>query len=137
MSNDIKLVIGETTNAGDRCYYASKYDPSGHEVETYYAPVSSVNNLAMIVNELSGKIASKFTNVSASSWVSSATYADYAYQCSISLTGVTSSDYCSVVFDVTEATSGNYAPVCTTYDGGVIIYSKVDTAITVPAIIKY
>ena len=40
-----------------------------------------------------------------------------------------------VIYSVTDAESGNYASVCETYDGGVYIYSKVNTAITIPTIL--
>ena len=40
-----------------------------------------------------------------------------------------------VVYDIADAESGNYAPVCNTFDGGVYIYSKVNTAITIPTIL--
>ena len=74
------------------------------------------------------------SNVTASSWVSDTTYADYGYKCTIALTGVTANDVAEVVFGVAEATSGDYAPICETYAGGVYLYSKVNTAITVPTI---
>lgn len=80
------------------------------------------------------------TNVSASSWTQQGTptYSGYPYRCALSsgnLANVTSSMYAEVVFAPTEALSGNYAPVCQTYDGGVYIYSKVNTSITIPSIV--
>ena len=39
-----------------------------------------------------------------------------------------------VIFDVDEATSGNYAPVCTTGTDSVTIYGKVNDSITIPVI---
>ena len=76
-----------------------------------------------------------FTNVTASSWVSDSTYTDYGYKCELSLTGVTATMYATVTYGVTEATSGNYAPVCDTGTGTVTIYSKVNDSITIPTII--
>lgn len=80
-----------------------------------------------------------FTSVIANSWAeeSTPTYDDFDYRCALSLTGVTSSMYAEVVFDADEAMSGNYAPVCQTYNGGVYVYSKVDTTITIPTIIVF
>lgn len=75
------------------------------------------------------------SNTSASSWVTDTTYADYGYRCMIAISSVTSNDVAEVVFGMTEATSGDYAPVCETYDGGIYLYSKVNTSITVPTII--
>lgn len=76
-----------------------------------------------------------FTNVSASSWVSDSTYADYGYKCELSCSGVTSSMFAQVVFAPTEADSGNYATVCLTGSGTVTIYSKVNDTITIPSIV--
>jgi len=75
------------------------------------------------------------SNVSASSWSSNSTYSGYGYRCAIAISGVTASDVAEVVFSLVDATSGNYAPVCETYAGGVYVYSKVNTAITIPTIV--
>lgn len=78
-----------------------------------------------------------FSNALANSWAEQSTpdYADFPYRCSIALTGVTDTMFAEIVFDAEEAMSGNYAPVCQTYNGGVYIYSKVDDTITVPTIV--
>lgn len=75
--------------------------------------------------------------VSASSFVSNATYAAYPYRAAVALTGVTSGMIPEVVFALTEAVSGNFAPVADTYNGGVYIYAgEMPTAtITIPTII--
>lgn len=75
-----------------------------------------------------------FTGLSASSWVSDSAYADYPYRCDIACTGVTADMYAEVIFDVTEAQSGNYAPICETKSGAVVIWSKENTAIQIPTI---
>ena len=77
----------------------------------------------------------KFTNITVNTWVSDTTYTNYSYKAAITLTGVTSSMIAEVIFNVTESESGNYAPVCETFDGGVYIYSKVNSAITIPTIL--
>lgn len=77
----------------------------------------------------------EFTNLTASAWVSSTTYADYAYQCDVACAGVTSDDFAEVVFGLTDSTSGNYAPLCETLTDTVRIYSKSDATITIPTII--
>lgn len=74
------------------------------------------------------------TSVTVSSWSSSSTYSDYGYQATISLSGCTSSHIPSVVFQHAQAISGNYSPVCESTSGGVIIYSKVNTSITVASV---
>ena len=75
-----------------------------------------------------------FTNVSASSWVSDSTYEDFDYCCNISCNGVTSNDYAEVIFDVAEATSGNYAPICESGTNSVKIWSSSNDAIVIPVI---
>jgi len=73
------------------------------------------------------------SNVSASSWVSDNTYADYGYKCVLNF-NITTDDYVEVIYGVEEATSGNYAPIAETGNGTLTLYSKVDTAITIPTI---
>lgn len=77
-----------------------------------------------------------FSNVAvaANRFASDSTYSGYSYKGSVSLTGVTSTMFAEVVFSPADAISGNYAPICETYNGGVYIWSKVNTAITIPAI---
>lgn len=76
-----------------------------------------------------------FSNVEASAWVSSTTYADYAYQCDVACAGVTADDYAEVVFNLAESVSGDYAPLCETLTDAVRIYSTSNATITIPTII--
>ena len=76
--------------------------------------------------------------VAESDWVASTEFADFAYEAKIALTDfVNFSSIPQVVFGLTEASSGNYAPICKAGDKGVYIYSKVNTAITLPTIITF
>lgn len=76
--------------------------------------------------------------VAASDWVASTEFEDFAYEAKIILTDfVNFSSIPQVVFGLTEATSGNYAPICKAGDKGVYIYSKVNTAITLPTIVTF
>lgn len=76
--------------------------------------------------------------VAASDWVASTEFADFAYEAKIALTDfVNFSSIPQVVFGLTEATSGNYAPICKAGDKGVYIYSKVNTAITLPTVVTF
>ena len=52
------------------------------------------------------------------------TYTDYRYKKPIPLTGVTSEMVPQVIFNVTEAISGVFAPVATSYNGGIILYAN-------------
>ena len=75
-------------------------------------------------------------SVAASAWVSGSTYAAYPYAASIACPGVTASHVPEVVFDATEAASGNFAPVALSGSGTVKIYAatKPTAAITVQSI---
>lgn len=76
--------------------------------------------------------------VAASDWVASTEFADFAYEAKIILSDfVNFSSIPQVVFGLTEATSGNYAPICKAGDKGVYIYSKVNTSITLPTIVTF
>ena len=74
--------------------------------------------------------------VAASAWTSDTTYAAYPYAAVITCSGVTASHVPDVAFGVTEATSGNFAPVATSGSGTVTIYAatKPTAAITLPSI---
>ena len=102
------------------------------------APTSGSSNPVTsggVFSAINGKTL-KFENVSASSWASDTEFADYGYKCTVPLTGVTSTCYSDVVFSVAAATSGNYAPISRTYDGGVYIWGKVNESITINIIVE-
>ena len=75
--------------------------------------------------------------VAVSSFVSDSTYDDYGYKVSIPLPNVISSMIPDVMFGMTEATSGMFAPIAECYNGGVYLYANdvPDSAITIPTII--
>lgn len=75
-------------------------------------------------------------SVAVSAWASDATYSGYPFRAAISCSGVTASHIPSVVFGVSEATSGNFAPCAQTGANVVYIYaaSKPSAAITIPTI---
>lgn len=79
-----------------------------------------------------------FKNVSVptSAWTSDSTYAAFSYRAAIACANVTANHIPDVIFDVVDAMSGNFAPVVSSYDGGVYIYatSKPTAAITIPTI---
>lgn len=78
-----------------------------------------------------------FTDVSVGSYAADSTYNDFAYRGTITLNGVTSSMLAEVTFAEAQARSGDYAPVCETYNGGVYIYSNDDGPITIPTIVVF
>jgi len=77
------------------------------------------------------------TLVDKDNFVSDETYDDYPYRATVPLTGVVALMDVDVRFDVIDATSGIFAPVATSYDGGIYIYaSEVPAAdLTIPRII--
>ena len=82
-----------------------------------------------------------FTNksIATSAWSSNSTYTDFPYRAAVACTGVTAAMFAEVVFSPADATSGNFAPVCDTYNGGIYIYAKAvpDATITIPTIIVW
>ena len=76
-------------------------------------------------------------SVSAASFGSDSTYADYPYRAAISLAGVTSGMIPEVIFSLADAVSGIFASVAAAYNGGVYIYAaeKPAAAITIPTIL--
>ena len=79
------------------------------------------------------------TSVPAASFVSDSTYTDFPYRAAVALTGVSSSMIPEIVFGVSDAMSGNFAPVAEAYDGGIYLYAAAvpDAAITIPTILAW
>lgn len=75
-------------------------------------------------------------NVPVANWSTNATYSEYPYRAAIALDGITASYYPEVIFNITEANSGTFAPVCETYNGGIYLYAKYIplASITIPTI---
>ena len=59
----------------------------------------------------------------------------YTRKATISMTGVTASDYATVVFSASDATSGKLSPVCETGANTITIYAKEPMALTIPVIV--
>ena len=76
----------------------------------------------------------KIENKSVSVWVASTKYTDFAYESKIIIANLSEDDFVNVVFGVNEAVSGNYAPAIEQYAGYILVFSKVNTAITIPTI---
>lgn len=76
-----------------------------------------------------------FHNVTTGAFSANSTYSSFPYRAAVPLTGVTQTMIPEVILGVTEATSGSYAPVAETYNGGVYIYSNNTGSITIPTII--
>lgn len=76
-------------------------------------------------------------SVSAASFVSDLTYAEYGYRAQIALTGVTASMVPEVIFGLDDAVSGIFAPIVESYSGGIYLYAseQPSSATTVPTIV--
>ena len=75
-------------------------------------------------------------SVATSAWVPSNTYSDYPYEASVTVTGCTSNHVPEVIFSVTDAVSGTFAPICVSGTNTVTIYAtETPTAdMTIPTI---
>ena len=97
-------------------------------------PTWNGNNLAL-QSDVHSVLSAKAVSVAASGWSSNTTMSGYSYRASIAISGCTADHVPVVTFDNAQARSGNYCPIAETYAGGVYIWSKVNTAITVPSVI--
>lgn len=81
----------------------------------------------------------QFNNVyvAVSKFVSNTTYEDYPFRASVALDGVQSTMIPEVIFSLADATSGNFAPVAESYNGGVYLYAadKPEGTTVIPTII--
>ena len=74
------------------------------------------------------------TDVDILTWAVSNKYTGFGYQAQINIPNLTEDDFVNVVFGVDEAVSGNYAPAIEQNTGYILVFSKVNTAITIPTI---
>lgn len=79
------------------------------------------------------------TTVEAASFAADETYGDFPYRAAVPLTGAAEAMTPEVVFGVTDAMSGTFAPVAESYAGGVYIYAAEipSAAVTIPTIILW
>lgn len=72
-------------------------------------------------------------------WDADTTYEDYPFRAAVALAGALATMTPEVIFGLTEAASGNFAPVAEAYDGGVYLYAAdvPEDDITVPTIILW
>ena len=125
-ANGVERVKLHHTTVGDKCVFQIN-DASGNDITLDTIGAQAAR--------------STFTSksVATSAWTSNTTYDGYPYRAAVACTGVTAAMFAEVVFSPADATSGNFAPVCDTYNGGVYLYAKAvpDAAITIPTIIVW
>ncbi len=73
--------------------------------------------------------------VEAIDWESDETYENYGFKVDIPCDGVTVNHKADVVFDVEDATSGIFAPVCITDEDTVTIFASEEVDVTIPTIV--
>lgn len=118
---------GEATSATSAT--KATQDADGNTISsTYLKKTDAASTYAKAISKSS-------VSISASGWSSNTTMSGFKYRASIAISGCTADHVPVVTFDNTQAVSGNYCPVAETYAGGVYIWSKVNTAITVPSVI--
>ena len=76
----------------------------------------------------------KIEDTSVPTWAASTKYVNFAFQAQINIADLSESDFVNVVFGVNEAVSGNYAAAIEQYAGYILVFAKVNTAITIPTI---
>lgn len=76
-----------------------------------------------------------FTNIRVNQWSSDNTYQDFPYKAYVQLQGVDPTMFPYVIFNMTDAASGNYGPVPESTVGGIYLWSKVNTPIVVPVVV--
>lgn len=81
----------------------------------------------------------QFNNVSVNvaDFVADATYEDFPFRAAVSLEGVLDSMIPEIIFSLLDATSGLFAPIAETYNGGVYLYATdaPEATVTIPVII--
>ena len=76
----------------------------------------------------------KIEDTIVSSWAASTAYAGYGYQAQINIPNLTENDIVNVTFSGVDVISGNYYPTIEIYEGYILVFSKVNTTITIPTI---
>ena len=125
-NNNVERIKLHYTTTDDMCLFEIK-DENGNDV--------TLDTIGAQGRFLCGRN----KTIATSAWASDTTYADYPYRASFALPSITALSFVEIVFSPADATSGNFAPVCDTYAGGVYLYAKAvpDAAITIPTIIVW
>ena len=76
----------------------------------------------------------KIEDTSVSTWAASNKYTGFGYQAQINIDDLSEFDSVNVVFGLLDAISGNYAPAIEIYSGYILVFAKVNAAITIPTI---
>lgn len=102
-----------------------------HGLDTFWAKIKTyvgghAGNAAVVIAQ----------NVASSAWSADATYSDYPYRATLTVSGMTSSHVPEVVFDGTDEATEKIAEHCVSYSGGVYIYASDDVGAVTAQTIK-
>ena len=97
--------------------------------------ITNVSNAPSVV--LSNTTISTWTALPSTGTDSDMKTQGYTYYASIPCNGISANTIAEVTFSEANAKSGNYASTCRTYADEIRVYSKVNTAITIPSIIVH
>ena len=75
-------------------------------------------------------------SIATSAWTKTSTYMAYPYQATAACPGCTTNHFPEVVFNLDDALSGQFAPICNSITDGIEIYASdiPSAAITIPTI---
>ena len=76
----------------------------------------------------------KIEGTDVTTWAVSTAYTGFGYQARINIANLTENDIASVTFAGVDVISGNYYPTIQIYAGYILVFSKVNTTITIPTI---
>lgn len=124
--NNVERIKLHHTTVGDECVFQIN-DASGNDITLY------------TIGAQERFLCGRNKTIATSAWASDTTYTEYPYRASVALPPITAVSFVEIVFSPVDATSGNFAPVCDTYNGGIYVYAKAvpDAAITIPTIIVW
>ena len=112
------------TNKADKATTLSGYGITDSYTKTY------IDNNKQDKNKV-------ITDVVVNNFISSSVYTEYPYEASIAIPGVLSTHLGEVIYNLVDALSTNFAPICETYNGGIKIFSKTNSTITIKTIIIF
>ena len=119
--SSISYIVGSYCLHNGLLYKCNTDIPVGGEVWTaaHWTQVNLGNELA-----LDRKMQFTSVVVDKTSFMYDTTYEDFPYRAAVPLTGVKVSMYPEVVLDIADSTSGIYAPVVQSYNGGIYLYAN-------------
>lgn len=76
-------------------------------------------------------------SIAVSNWVDDTTYEDFPFKATINVPGCTANDGGQIIFSVSDATAGIFAPVGQTSNNAIFIYANEKVDVTIPTILIF